>query len=351
MCDCWQIVGDYGDDFHAGPKAQNDIAVVLDRMGVERIVVGRTHFGGPIGRLLNRLLWFARCRLIRAKLPRKTTVIMQCPTAAWSKSAALCVLNERVKARKDLRLVTIVHDIASLRVGDGPMAEKRLNAEEERLFALFDKIVVHNEQMKRALIERGVPADRLVPLEIFDYLIPGFEPERTRSKSNEVIIAGNLAPDKTVYLKRLKDVPGVEWKLYGPNFDSAAVGGPNVHYAGCCSPDELPSKLEGAFGLVWDGLSIETCSGAYGEYTRINNPHKLSLYLASGIPVIVWREAAVARFVESHGVGVVVDSLNNLDSFLNGISEAAYDEMLRNSLAVSEKLRTGYFTRKVMTDE
>ena len=50
--------------------------------------------------------------------------------------------------------------------------------------------------------------------------------------------------------------------------------------------------MEGSFGLVWDGISVETCAGVYGEYLKVNNPHKTSLYLASGIPVIIWKEAA-----------------------------------------------------------
>ena len=52
-------------------------------------------------------------------------------------------------------------------------------------------------------------------------------------------------------------------------------------------PDELPSALEGSFGLVWDGDSSKTCSGVFGEYLRYNNSHKASLYLASGFPIIV----------------------------------------------------------------
>ena len=56
------------------------------------------------------------------------------------------------------------------------------------------------------------------------------------------------------------------------------------------------------FGLVWDGTSLDGCNGRYGEYLKFNNPHKTSLYLSCGIPVIIWKEAALADFVEEHKV-------------------------------------------------
>ena len=33
------------------------------------------------------------------------------------------------------------------------------------------------------------------------------------------------------------------------------------------------------------------------DYLRINNPHKTSLYLACGIPIITWNKAAIAQYV------------------------------------------------------
>ena len=55
--------------------------------------------------------------------------------------------------------------------------------------------------------------------------------------------------------------------------------------------------MEGNWGLVWDGNSIDTCSGNFGEYLRLNAPFKFSLYLAAKRPVVVWRESAMAEYV------------------------------------------------------
>ena len=33
-------------------------------------------------------------------------------------------------------------------------------------------------------------------------------------------------------------------------------------------PEELIENLEGSLGLVWDGNTIETCDGPFGNYLR-----------------------------------------------------------------------------------
>lgn len=112
---------------------------------------------------------------------------------------------------------------------------------------------------------------------------------------------------------------------------------------GSFKPEDLPSELKGDFGLVWDGTSAETCAGNTGEYLKYNNPHKTSLYLASGMPVIVWRQAAIADFVLENGVGIAVDSLYGLDHVIANISDEEYRTMCENVNRIGEKLRSGYY--------
>lgn len=71
----------------------------------------------------------------------------------------------------------------------------------------------------------------------------------------------------------------------------------------------------------------ETCSGGKGEYLRINNPHKLSLYLAVGLPVIIWDEAAEAEFVLRENVGFTIKSLYELSEKMALISDDDYEIM------------------------
>ena len=128
-------------------------------------------------------------------------------------------------------------------------------------------------------------------------------------------------------------------EIYGSNPAKSYKSG--VIYKGQFSPNDLLKHLDQDFGLVWDGNSIETCDGRYGNYLRYNNPHKASLYLSMGIPVIIWKEAALAKFISKNNLGITIDSLNNLDKVLDQITENEYKTMKSNVLRISEKLRNG----------
>ena len=107
-------------------------------------------------------------------------------------------------------------------------------------------------------------------------------------------------------------------------------------------------NLQGKYGLVWDGDTIETCSGGKGEYLRINNPHKLSLYLAIGLPVIIWDEAAEADFVLKEHVGITVKSLYELSDKLSKVSDSDYENMKHNAQIVGARLRNGEYMTKAI---
>lgn len=117
----------------------------------------------------------------------------------------------------------------------------------------------------------------------------------------------------------------------------------NIHYYGTYLPDELPKHLVGKFGLVWDGDNAESCTGSYGEYLKLNNPHKASLYLAAGIPVVIWDKAALSDFVNEEKCGICIDSLKTSNNILSKISDEKYSEMKENALRVGKLMRKGYF--------
>lgn len=96
---------------------------------------------------------------------------------------------------------------------------------------------------------------------------------------------------------------------------------------GFVKSDDLIATAQGDFGLVWDGTSVSTCTGDFGEYLQYNNPHKTSLYIRCQLPVIIWNKAALADFVRENGIGICVDSLEELEKILNTLSEEEYAEM------------------------
>lgn len=248
-----------------------------------------------------------------------------------------------LREKKGVKIVCLIHDLETLR----GLAGQGQDCEEQRLDEMSDAIVCHNEAMKAYLVESGISADKLFVLELFDYQAPAATERETVRGS--VIVAGNLDPQKSVYVYDLHEIADIDFDLYGVNYDDS-VSHDNIRYCGALSPEELPRAMKGAFGLVWDGTSIDTCAGNTGEYLRYNNPHKLSLYLAAGIPVIVWDQSAVASFVEQYGVGLCVSSLKELPQVLSTLPAVAYRKMTHRAAWVSEKVTAGAFLNRVMDE-
>ena len=162
-----------------------------------------------------------------------------------------------------------------------------------------------------------------------------------------ISIAGNLDINKSAYIAQLGKL-GIIVHLYGPNFSHSLEQYEDIQYHGSFPASEIPNQLNSGFGLVWDGDSPYTCSGMYGEYLKMNNPHKASLYLASGFPMIVWSQSALADFVRKNQCGIIVDSLFEISESLDSLSEEDYQELIKNSKKIGEKIRDGYFLKTAL---
>jgi len=239
---------------------------------------------------------------------------------------------------KGVRTAALVHDLDSLRLIGGEAARWS----DQELLPWFDRIICHNGRMHTYLASQGVPERKLIDLGLFDYLTDAPMPERTLSM--RVCVAGNLSRRKARFLQELPKSK-LEWHLYGEGWKGKKSRTDMIAH-GSCPANELPGKLEGSFGLVWDGSSTETCRGAYGAYLLLNSPHKLSLYLAAGMPVAVWSWSAQAQFVREQGIGLVIDRLSDLPGAIAALTPEAYASMAANARAIGMALREGRMTRE-----
>ena len=279
-------------------------------------------------------------------LTENDVLILQFPLL-WHSLKTL-ILTKLLRKRK-FKAYLLIHDIESLR-------NRSIKSFQDVKYAILhflqnktvlervDGIIAHNDKMKAVLVQLGIPEEKIISLEIFDYLIPDYEVKKTYEKRT-VLLAGNFDIKKTKYARQLPDNP--EFSIYGINFEEENLP-KNVHYKGAFSPEELPYYLEGGFGLVWDGDSPYTCSGMFGEYLKMNNPHKASLYLATGFPIIVWRQSALADFVSKNNCGILVDSLFEIAETLKSIQKKDYQELIENSKKIGEKIRQGYFLKTAL---
>lgn len=330
------------DEHTAGPKAPNDIYDISKKLGFKSLKLMIED--GKASKLKKKFevgkLWLS----LLFKLKKDDVIIFQHPMYGIKEAIKLIPIFKKIKKTK---FVTVIHDLELLRGGTSTYDEEVAILSDKVLLPMFDKIVCHNDSMKKYLVNEGISESKLVNLDIFDYLCN--KSQETENNGVGLIIAGNLNRAKSSYLyKLIEQNPNYTLNLYGPNFDGNTDLSKNINYIGSFSPDELPNKLQGQFGLVWDGDSIETCSGNTGNYLRYNNPHKTSLYLAAGIPVLIWREAAISKFVRDHNVGILIDNLQEIEEILTNTPQEKLEEMQKNAKEVGLKLRDGYYFKNVM---
>lgn len=331
---------------NAGNKARNDVEEIVKREGYQALVlsVDNWYEMSTLKAQLHKSKAFGQAL---AQLKQGDELLIQFPMLHHS---FFTTHHVKKAQKKGVKVHFIIHDLEALRYANldtVPLKHKiRVQIQESGLLGAADGIIAHNPIMKSVLVDKGVEADKIVSLGIFDYLIPNFQEKTGLTKNQPIIVAGNLVQEKAGYLYSLPEEPA--YNLYGVGFDESRALA-NETYFGSFLPDELPAALEGGFGLVWDGDSAETCSGVFGEYLRYNNSHKASLYLAAGFPVVVWEESALAHFVIDKQCGLVVSSLSDLKENLDTLSEEQYKEMLENAKQIGSKLRQGQYLRTALS--
>ena len=325
---------------NAGNKARNDVEEIVKREGYQPLLltVEDWYQMGTVKAQRHKAKALSKAF---AQLKFGDQLLIQFPMLHHSFFTTRLV---RKIQRRGVQVYFIIHDLEALRYANldtVPLKHKiRVHLQESSLLKVADGVIAHNPIMKSVLVDKGIVADKIVSLSIFDYLIPNFQEKIGLSKNQPIIVAGNLAQEKAGYLYALPEEPA--YNLYGVGFDESRALA-NETYFGSFLPDELPAALEGGFGLVWDGDSAETCSGVFGEYLRYNNSHKASLYLAAGFPLVVWKQSALSHFVLENGCGIAVESLHDLSQAIEQLDDKDYQDLVEKTKYIGKKIRDGFF--------
>lgn len=331
------ISEDNGNNNHAGSKARNDIDYFL-KENVSEILRVEKFFNS--NGIINKVKILCKMTIdwskIIYKINPKSNIIIQYPLESPKEIVNFFI--KMTKKVKDAKLIAVIHDLESLRFDS-----KRKKSEIEYL-TQYNYIMVHNESMKRYLVNQGIDENKLIILGIFDYKTDEIN-KKNRNLTNEIAIAGNLSSDKSGYVYDLGKIgSNLKFNLYGPNYKE--YKNDNLKYFGQFPPEKLPENLEGSFGLVWDGSEINDCVGITGEYLKYNNPHKVSLYIVSNLPIIIWKKAAMADFVVKEQIGIAVDSLEDIYDEISKLKEEDYQNMINNISSISKKLENGYYIKE-----
>ena len=236
------------------------------------------------------------------------------------------------------KLVAFIQDIDSYRYH--PENVELINKEIE-ILKKFDVIIAHNKAMIDFLIKQGVTSS-FINWEICDYLISKPAEKKKNKEEFRICYVGNI--ERSDFLRN-KDID-LKLNLYGKLDKHDLLD--NHIYKGEYNPNDIDCKLDGEFGLIWEGSSIDTCDGIFGNYMHINNPNRLSMYLANDIPIIIWKEAALSTFVVKNKIGFAINKLSEIEDVFHNLDFKEYQEILNNTRRIGKMIRSGYYTKKAI---
>lgn len=337
----------YGNRKDASSKALTDVEQILTNRGVGYKIISFQKRCKIIDYLKRKFpfffktLWqkyydFTEFSLIKKiNLPCKSILFFQYPlTKLRSSVAKRTSLITKLKQQKNLFIQIIIHDLYNLREG--------VSKDDFSFLKLADCLICHTPEMKLYLIRKGVIADKIQILYFFDYLHIN-SVDKTflfRKKDDGICFAGNLVRGLFVSnLIKNSDKFFETFYLYGklPNETKMPV---NFHYEGVFDSTNLP-YLKGSFGLVWDGDSIESCTGLLGEYLGYNSSHKNSLYMVCRLPIIIWSKAALCPFIIRNNLGISVDTIYEIHNKISKITDEQYKVMIESVDLFANRLENG----------
>ena len=149
----------------AGPKAPNDIYDISEKLGYKNLkLLIEDEKDSKLKRKFKvNKMWIS----LFSKLKKGDVVIFQHPTYGIKEAIRFIPLLKKIK---QIEFISVIHDLELLRGGVSTYDNEIAVLSNKVLLTMFDKIICHNESMKKHLIDEGISENKLVTLDIFDYL-------------------------------------------------------------------------------------------------------------------------------------------------------------------------------------
>ena len=314
-------------------KAPADVLKTLSELGFRNIILTWDKFSI---RPLDVIFRVWQCHKVARLVNKGDTIILQGVTPMVLKLVDRC-------RHKGAKVVYLVHDLNYIRY-------KRESIELEACKHM-DEIIVHTDEMRERLVSDGVKVSMKV-MHLFDYRSdePMLNVSEVIENKHIIAFAGNI--DKSDFLYESKDIAGFSGKyqlhIYGSMPQPMkAIPHDWIEYKGCFTPEQT-SFLKAGWGLVWDGYTMDSCKGNLGEYLKINSSHKISLYLACGIPVFVWSQSPIGQWLVKQGVAIAIDRLADIPAIIDKITDDKYSQLISNAQSIGKKLRNGIMLKQMV---
>jgi hypothetical protein len=313
--------------YYHGGIGNTDIEKVLLQQGATPILFP-FHFDFSVKAKCYRLLYLIRTWFA---LEAGAIVVFQHPMYAGLNKLLIRLL----RFRRKVTVVCITAEINGLKYADNKILEQ-----ERHYFNGFRYFIVHNPRMQ-AWLDKEVPGRFSAILNFFDFLAT--PATQQRNVAYTVAYAGNL--EESGFLRKLPQLTPSSGKLvfhlYGKPKPADVAFSDRIVYKGVVEPYQLPGVIEGAFGLVWDGEEVDKVDGHFGHYMEYISHHKVSLYILSGMPLIIYENAGTAALVKEYGIGFTVRNLTEIEEKINTITEADYRRMCDNMRSLAKQISSG----------
>lgn len=262
-------------------------------------------------------------------------VIAQFPT--WNSIEFDTMLIDKLLSYRDVKVAIFIHDVVPL------MFENNYYLM-PKFIELCNKaqgLILPTRSMFTRLEKEGLKTKKIVFQGLWDHLSKVDYHEPNYQKTVNFIGSASRFP----FVK--------DWhfdtrlQFFGDLEESDSINKSNIDLKGWMSDDELMLNLSSGFGLVW---SEEIDNQKERTYSMYNLSYKLSSYLAAGLPIIVNEGISTQMFLEKNGIGLVANSLSDVDRIVKQTSIGEYQQMVRNVKKVSYLIKNGYFTKKLLID-
>jgi len=247
---------------------------------------------------------------------------------------------EKMRAR-GVHIVMVLADVEFVRYpwGAKKIEEVGRSYYELELLHFGDVLIVASELMAQKLRSFGLDKKYII-MRSLPYLSEYYRANKDEN-FRQITFAGNI--DKSKFLEQIDlDVP---IHYYGLLNDEKLQASVIAH--GNFRADELVGQLKYGFGLVWDETTddsdenVKEYGDFYKEYTRYNSAIKISLYLASHLPIILWKENAQAHWIEELGLGFAIDNLSELSDKLHALTAEDYEKYCQRVRNYSKVITDG----------
>lgn len=220
-----------------------------------------------------------------------------------------------------LKPIAIVHDLDHLR---GIKNTGLYFFGDKYGFGLLKKssVILHKGRMWNYLVDHGIAP--VGEIRLWPHLINPRGSSTVEVRLSDLIgseirptilYAGNLDPEKASFILELGSLKRPV-SIYGEGHHIELE--PNIRQYPSFKPESPPQFTHPLLGLIWDGDSLNSLNGTFGEYHKFNLPAKLSLYIALGIPIVASSDSGIAAFINETGIGLCVTSLDTIPmSFSN----------------------------------